>query len=171
MIPLTIADQQYNDVKDKLNDLIPWVEKLVDTLAKVNSDDDREEVERRSQLAKFASCLELLRSKLTFYDRSLDDIGKRSLELSEKGKVARVLDKTKDLQEVIGLVERLRQAILIYQVSAKHHKSRKSLTHGADVTTTVNIQSGRPVDRESSFPASEFKTQQTIDSRHLLMYF
>lgn len=56
-IPLMIADQQYNDVKDKLNDLIPWLEKLLVTLAKVNPDDDREEVDRRSQLAKSVSRL------------------------------------------------------------------------------------------------------------------
>jgi hypothetical protein len=54
-IPLTIANQQCNDVKDKLNDLIPWLEKLLESLAKVNQDDDREEVERRSQLARFVS--------------------------------------------------------------------------------------------------------------------
>ncbi|KAF9645787.1 hypothetical protein BDM02DRAFT_3189409 [Thelephora ganbajun] len=91
---------EYNDVKDKLSDLIPWLEKLLETLAKVNPNNDREEMERRSQLA-----------------RSLEDIEARSLALSEKGKIARVLDKTRDSGEVIRLVEKLRQAILIYQVS------------------------------------------------------
>ena len=105
-------------MKDKLGDLIPWLEKLQDTLAKVNPDNDREEVERRSQLAKFVSRLKsLVHPKLNLCDRSLEDIGKRSLVLSDKGKVARVLDKTRDLQEVIGLVEKLQQAILVYQVS------------------------------------------------------
>ena len=47
-------------MKDKLADLIPWLEKLLESLAKVNPDDDREEVERRSRLAKFVSCLEPL---------------------------------------------------------------------------------------------------------------
>ena len=51
-----ITNQEYKDVKDKLNDLIPWLDKLVVTLAKVNPKDDREEIERRSQLAKFVSC-------------------------------------------------------------------------------------------------------------------
>lgn len=107
-------------MKDKLNDLIPWVEKLLDTLAKVNPDDDSEEVERRSQLAKYISYLEfLVYLKLILFDRLLDGIGKQSLTLSEKGKIARALDKTKDSQKVIDLVERLRQAILIYQVSAR----------------------------------------------------
>ena len=104
-------------MKDKLDDLIPWLKKLLDTLAKVNPDDDREEVERRSQLTKCVSCPEFSSTKNRLpRDRSLEDIGKRSLVLSEKGKVARVLDKSRDLQEVIGLVEKLRQAILVYQV-------------------------------------------------------
>lgn len=52
----TNTTQQYKDVKDKLDDLIPWLEKLLVTLAKVNpdDDDDRDEAGRRSELAKFA---------------------------------------------------------------------------------------------------------------------
>ena len=61
--------QEYNDVKDKLGDLIPWLEKLLDTLAKVNPDNDREEVERRSQLAKFVSCLGFLVHLYSMTDR------------------------------------------------------------------------------------------------------
>ena len=105
-------------MKDKLDDLIPWLEKLLVTIAKVNPNDDCEEAERRLQLEKFVSHLEfLVHPKLTLHGRSLDDIGRRSLALSEKGKVARVLDKARDSQEVITLVEKLRQAILVYQVS------------------------------------------------------
>ena len=91
----------------------------------MNPDDDPEEVERRSQLARFSSRLKYIaHTRLTLH-RSLDDIGKRSLALSEKSKVARVLDKTQDLQEVIGLVEKLRQAVLVYQVSTRHCQSRE----------------------------------------------
>ena len=114
-------------MKDKLDDLIPWLEKLLVTLAKANPDDDREEAERRSQLEKSVSYLEPpIYPKLTLHDRSLDDIGKRSLALSEKGKVARVLDKMRDSQEVINLVEKLRQAILVYQVSARDRRRSQS---------------------------------------------
>ena len=49
--------QQIQDVKDKLEDLIPWLAKLRDSLMEVNANDDREEVERRVQLAKFVSHL------------------------------------------------------------------------------------------------------------------
>jgi hypothetical protein len=113
-------------VKDKLDDLIPWLEKLLVTLAKANPNNDHEEAERRSQLEKFASYLRHpVRPELIICGRSLDDIGRRSLALSEKGKVARVLDKTRDSQEVITLVEKLRQAILVYQVSSTDNRNRE----------------------------------------------
>jgi hypothetical protein len=105
-------------VKDKLNDLMPWLENLQESLAKVNPNGNLEEVERRSQLAKFVSCLEPPARPILTLDRSLEEIGTRSLALSGKKKLARVLDKTRDSQEVVKLVENLRQAILVYQVSA-----------------------------------------------------
>ena len=137
-------------MKEKLSDLIPWVEKLEATLVKTNIDDDHEEVERRARLARSA-----LRSSppaptgLTSYDRDLEDIGKRSLALSEKGKVARALDKKRDSGEVIKLIEKLRQAILVYQVSARLYLSPKPLTCGTGVTATGDIQPGHPTDRMS----------------------
>lgn len=116
--------QQYTDVKDKLDDLVPWVKKLLVSLAKVNPIDDRDEVERRSELAKFVPRLRsLVHLELILYDRSLEDIGTRSLALSEKGKVARILDKAQDTGEVIKLIEQLRRAILIYQVTIKYRQT------------------------------------------------
>ena len=149
-------------MKDKLDDLIPWLEKLLQSLAKVNPDDDPGEAERRSELARFSSRLPcLVHTRLTLY-RSLEYVGKRSLALLEKGKVARVLDKTQDSEEVIALVEKLRQAILIYQVSVRHRQSRRSLTRGTGVTTTVDIQPGRPFGGEFLLPVSHSGTQQTV---------
>ena len=49
------SPQQFKDVKDKLEDLIPWVAKLEDTLATANAE-DRDEVKRRTQLERFVSC-------------------------------------------------------------------------------------------------------------------
>src|SRR5882757_6421817 len=83
-----------------------------------------------------------VRPKFILCVRSLEDIETRSLTLSEKGKVARVLDKAQDSGEVIKLIEKLRQAILIYQVSVKHRQGRKSLRHATDVATAVNIRPG-----------------------------
>ena len=144
-----IAIQEANDVKDKLDDLIPWLEKLLATLTKGNPSKDPDEVQRRSQLAKFVSRLEsIVYSKPIHHDRSLEDVGARAVSLSEKGKFARVVDKAKDSAEVVALVEKLRQASIIYQVSVRDRQSRKLLTIGADDTTTVNTRPGLPVDRE-----------------------
>ena len=48
---------------------------------------------------------------------SLEEIEKRSRALLEKKKTAGFLDKSKDSQEVVNLVEQLRTAIVYYQVS------------------------------------------------------
>jgi hypothetical protein len=56
--------------------------------------------------------------KPTAYTRSLEGIEKRSLMLLDKGKGARILDKKADSGMAVKLVEELRQAILLYQVSA-----------------------------------------------------
>ena len=137
-------------MKEKLGDLIPWVKKLEVTLVKTDIDDDHDEVERRAQLARFALRLSPLASmRLTFYNRDLEDIGKRSLALSEKGKVARALDKNRDSGEVIKLIEKLRQVILVYQVSTRLYLSLKPLTCGTGVTATGDIQPSHPIDRTS----------------------
>ena len=54
---LTDSSQEIQDIKDKLGDLIPWVIKLKGSLVNANTKADHEEVERRTQLAKFALCL------------------------------------------------------------------------------------------------------------------
>ena len=78
----------------------------------------------------------------------MEDIGKRSLALTEKGKLARVLDKTHDLEEVMKLLEKLRQTILVYHVSIRLHRYRKPFTRGTGITGTVNIQSTHSIDGE-----------------------
>ncbi|KAF9789294.1 hypothetical protein BJ322DRAFT_1105154 [Thelephora terrestris] len=112
--------EEYSDVKDKLNDLAPWVKKLSVTLAQANPKDDHDEVERRSELAK-----------------ELEEIGLQSMALLAKGKTARVLDKTRDSGEVVKLVERLRQATLVYQVSQQKsiHDKLSQITSSFDALT------------------------------------
>ena len=70
------------------------------------------------------------------------------MTLSEKGKVARFFDKTKDAAEVVKLVEKLGRAITIYQVGARDVESRELLILGTDVAKSVNTQPGVPINRE-----------------------
>lgn len=121
----------------------------------MNPNDDVEEVERRSQLAEFVSPPVPVQQKLILGDRSLEYVGKRAVALSDKGKVARVLDKTKDSAEVVTLVEKLRQAIVVYQVCAGNHRIRNLLTFGTDVPTAIDVQPSIPIDCE--FPPSSLR--------------
>jgi len=122
------SSQQIQDVKDQLEDLIPWAIKLRDSLTKA---------ERRTQLEKLASHLLSCQARLILC-RSLDDIEKRSQVLLEKGKTARFLDKVQDTQAVmIRLIDRLQKTILIYQMCAKSSKFWAGLTW--ETTDTVGI--------------------------------
>ena len=47
-------------MKDKLGELVPWLKKLLETMATANPNNDPEEVERRSQFATFVLCLGFL---------------------------------------------------------------------------------------------------------------
>jgi len=57
-IPLQFTDeflQEIQDMKDKLEDLVPRVTKLQDSLTGPNTSGDLEEVERQTQLTRFVS--------------------------------------------------------------------------------------------------------------------
>ena len=134
-------------MKDKLEDLVPWVTKLKDSLTAANAKDDREE-ERRVQLAKFASHRSLIycHDKLIIR-RSLDDIEKRAQALSKKGTMARVVDKTRDAAAVVELVDQLQKTIIIYQVCAKDRQIQAVLIRMmAAVSATIDPQSSRAID-------------------------
>ena len=104
-------------------------------------------------------------------DRLLEDIGTRATALLDKGKVARVLDKGRDSAEVVALVEKLRQAILIYQVSVVAYRSWRSFTPMAGVAAAVDIQPGHPIGREFRFLSVEYETEPEVGFRRLSMSF
>jgi len=122
---LTYFFQQSKDIKDKLEQFIPWLTKLLESLARVDPNGDKCEFERRSQLARLVSnnsppCQSLILC------RSLEDVAERSQSLLAKGKCARFLDKTQDAQEVGRLIEQLQRTVLIYQVGTKTCQGRAS---------------------------------------------
>jgi len=51
---LTNFSQQSKDVSDKLDELTPWLKKSRECLAKVDTNEGQQEVERRTQLARLA---------------------------------------------------------------------------------------------------------------------
>ena len=82
---------------------------------------DPEGTKRRIELTRYA-CQPLALSALTNGLRSaLEEIGKRSRQLQEKGKA-------RDPGEVVKLVEKLQEAIAHYQVSGDFSLRRVQLT-------------------------------------------
>lgn len=106
-------------MKEKLGELVHWLKKLKASLIGSDADDDREELESRARLAKSASRTRLSCHPKLIACRSFDDIEKRSRLLLEEGEVAWILDKPRDSQPVVRLIEKLRLAILINQVGAR----------------------------------------------------
>ncbi|KAF9649810.1 hypothetical protein BDM02DRAFT_1757335 [Thelephora ganbajun] len=92
--------EQSEDVKDKIKDLKPQLDRFKESITTTPVDGDPEETGRRQELT-----------------RALEEIGKQSQELLAKGTVTRFVDKEGDSREVAKLVERLQEAITHYQIS------------------------------------------------------
>ena len=99
-------------------------------------------------LGELHRTLSITFSDVTF--RSLEEIGRRSHVLLEKKKSSGLLDKGKDSQEVVNLVEELRIAIAFYQVSRGHLVQTSINDDETVITTTVDIQSDRKIDCKAS---------------------
>jgi len=73
--------------------------------------------------------------------RSLAEIEERSQALLEKKKAAGFLDKGKDSQEVVDLVEQLRTAIVYYRVGGSPVARPYTMadTRGTALAATINV--------------------------------
>ena len=80
-------------------------------------DGDLEETKRRVELTRYACKSLALPALVNALFSTLAEIWRRSQELLAKGTVARFVDKAGDSGEVVKLIERLREAIIHYQVS------------------------------------------------------
>jgi len=109
--------EQSENVQEEVGDLIPWLIKLKDIVTTASVDGNHEGVERREQLIQ-----------------SLEKIEKQFVALSGKGKVARILDGTRDSKKIIELIKQLQQAILVYQLSQQQSIGNQV----AQLTTSFN---------------------------------
>ena len=113
----TGCSQEFKDVKEKVEDLVPHLYRFRQNANVATSGGDEAEANRRLELYRYV-CWFLTTSVLVNSLRStLEGIEKRSQELLAKGAAARFLDKSADSAEVAKLVDELREAITHYQVS------------------------------------------------------
>ncbi|KAF8340814.1 hypothetical protein F5887DRAFT_978796 [Amanita rubescens] len=119
--------EQFKDVEDKIKDLKPQLDRFKQNITTTSTDGDPEEMGRRKELT-----------------RTLEQIEKRSQELLEKGMAAGFLDKESDSGEVIRLVERLREAITLYQISQQQAIYDQITNLSSSFGTLLKLHEGSP---------------------------
>ncbi|KAF9645553.1 hypothetical protein BDM02DRAFT_3120016 [Thelephora ganbajun] len=110
--------EQFEDVKDKIKDLKPQLDRFKQNITTSPVNGGSEETGR---------CRELT--------RALEEIEKQSRELLAKGTMTQFADKKGDSGEVARLVERLREAITHYQIS----QQRAIYNQIANLTSSLDI--------------------------------
>jgi hypothetical protein len=120
--------QQFEDVKEKIEDLIPHLDRFKQNADAAMANGDQTEKQRLSLLTRYAYQLPAALTLANCLRSALDKIKKRSQELLAKGTAARFIDKSADSGEVARLIEQLREAITHYQVSKNWIVGRKLLT-------------------------------------------
>ena len=95
---------------------------------------------------------------------TLAEIERRSQELLAKGTAARFVDKAGDSGEVAKLIERLREAIIHYQVSENYFQHRIQLTAG-QVSQQQTIY-----DRITDLAVSDFQFLSALHADNRLFF-
>ena len=78
---------------------------------------------------------------LNGHGSTFKQIEELSQKLLAKNAVARFADKGKDSKVVVGLIERLREAIVYYQVSDYHSSTPGTIDRGTDIATASDLLS------------------------------
>jgi len=121
-------------VKEKVEELIPLLERFRQNIALTTDGRDQAEERRRSELSRCVPRSSIIPTLVDSILRTLQEIEKRSRVLLEKGTGVRFLDKGEDSKEVAGLIERLREAITQYQVSGNCLVPLGSVNAGGQVS-------------------------------------
>ena len=109
--------QEFENVREKIEDLIPHLNRFKKNANAAIGDGDQAEKQRRSELFGYGHRLSITPTLINGLCSALEEIEKRSREMLAKGPAVRFMDKAADSGEVARLVERLREAITHYQVS------------------------------------------------------
>ena len=145
--------QHFDDVKEKIGDLMPQLDRLKQSITTSTVDGDPEETKRRSELARCVHKLTTAPTTPNCRSSTFEKIEQLSGKLLAKGTVARFLDKGGDSNVVAKLIERLREAIVCYQVGdcSTPVPVPSVVDRGTDFTTTSDVLSNHS-SRSNVFP-------------------
>jgi chromosome segregation ATPase len=100
-----------------IEELVPQLDELKQSITTATIDGDPEETSRRMELTMYVHRLVIANHILKDLYSTFKQIEEASQEMLAKSALARFADKGKDSKVVAGLVQRLREAIVRYQVS------------------------------------------------------
>ena len=119
--------QQFKDVREKIEDLIPHLNRFKQNASAAMANGDQAEKQRLSELSRYVYQSFATPNLANGLRSALEKIEKRSQELLAKAVAARFIDKSADSGEVVRLIEQLQEAITHYQVSVSWIAGRAPL--------------------------------------------
>ena len=111
-------------MKEKVEELIPQLERFKQNITTPIVEGDPEESDRRSGLAGYVPQLATAVITTNHNSSTFKHIEELSYKLLEKGAIPRFVDKGEDAKVVTKLIDQLREALNCYQVSDHHPSAR-----------------------------------------------
>ena len=108
--------QHSEDIKEKIEDLIPQLGRFKQNITTTTIDGDPEETDRHRGLTWYGHRLMTALSIPNSCCSTFEKIEELSQKLLAKSTITRLVDKGEDSKTVARLIERLREAIICYQV-------------------------------------------------------
>ena len=121
--------QQFEDVKEKVEELVPQLDRFKQNITTTIVDGDPEETNRRIGLARCVHVLRLtvIMTATASRRRTFKQVEELSDKLSAKSAFIRFVDRGEDSKVVARLIERLREAIVCYQVRYYYYHPQSSV--------------------------------------------
>ena len=136
-----VCSQQFDDVKEKVEELIPQLDRFKQNISTTTVDEDPEETDRRVGLARCVLRSMAIVTATASCRSTFKQVEELSEKLSAKSSFIRFVDRGEDAKVVARLIERLREAIVCYQVRRRYHPQSSVADRGPDISTASDLPS------------------------------
>jgi hypothetical protein len=123
--------QEFEDIEEKIEELIPQLGRFKQNMATITDNEDPEETDRRREVARCAHWAVMAMAAPNGRCSVFEQIEETFQGLLAKSALARVADKGEDSKLVARLIERLREAIVCYQVGHYHFSALIAVDRGS----------------------------------------
>ena len=136
-----VCSQQFDDVKEKVEELIPQLDRFKQNISATTVDGDPEETDRRVGLTRYVLPSMTIMTATANRRSTFKQVEELSQKLSAKSAFIRFADRGEDAKVVARLIERLREAIVCYQVRHRYPPQSSAADRGPDIPTASDLPS------------------------------